>query len=136
MVQVFHSANRLSSRDDFPDPDFETVLRAQLGGTDHRLAEINGELARIGTRDPSAVGLLIEAGRCYLRKHDYLTYQRYATEAYECATAWGDPVAMAEAGLSLAVACCWTGDLRAAWSQAERVASYVDNLEDAAVGCL
>lgn len=136
MSQVFLSATRLLDRDEDPAPDFEAVLRAQLGGPEHRLAQLNGELARIGTRHPSALPVLIEASRCYLNKRDYVTQKRYAARAYDSAVAWGDPIAMVEAGMSLAVACCWTDDLDTARTQAHRVASYLDGLDDAAVGCL
>ncbi|MER5702860.1 LuxR C-terminal-related transcriptional regulator [Micromonospora sp. NPDC002296] len=136
MFQVFLSTARLLNREDIQHPDFETVLRAQLGGPDHRLAELNGELARIGTDDPSALPLLLEAGRCYLDKHDYVTQKRYAVQAYECAAAWGDPIGTAAAGMALGVACCWTGDLRLARIHADRVAAYLDGLDAADLGPL
>jgi len=74
---------RFFHRDDLPTPDFDAVLREQLSGPDHRLAQLNGELARIGSADPAALPLLLEAGRCYLYKNDHLRQQYYAAPRAE-----------------------------------------------------
>lgn len=113
--------------------DFDTVLRAQLSAPGHRLAELNSELVRVGPHAPAALPLLIEAAACYGRENDFETQSCYAKAAYACAESWGDPVSLAEAGTSVAVACCWTGDLRKAAEHADEVATYLDTLDDAAV---
>ncbi|MEV4315707.1 LuxR C-terminal-related transcriptional regulator [Actinocrispum sp. NPDC049592] len=136
MCQVFLPAVPVPGQREAADPDFETVLRDQLGGPAHRLAELNCELARIGIRAPAALPLLLEASQCYLAKHDYLMQKRYAAQAYDCACAWGDPVAKVRAGMALAVASCWTGDLGVVRAHADRAAAYLDGLDDAAIGGL
>ncbi|MFE9384259.1 LuxR C-terminal-related transcriptional regulator [Streptomyces sp. NPDC007025] len=117
-------------------PDFDAVLHEQLAGPDHRLAEINGELARIGTCDPGALALLLEASRCYLQKNDHLRQEYYAAQAFERAVAFDDRGAVAEAGMSLALSGCWTGGLYTARVHADRVAAHLDRADDTAVGRL
>ncbi len=117
-------------------PDFDAVLHEQLAGPDHRLAGINGELARIGTCDPGALALLLEASRCYLQKNDHLRQEYYAAQAFERAVAFGDRGAVAEAGMSLALSGCWTGGLYTARVHADRVAAHLDRADDTAVGRL
>jgi DNA-binding NarL/FixJ family response regulator len=109
------------------------VLRTQLGGLEHRLAELNHRLAGIGPGEPAALPLLLDAADCYLRKNDYATQKRYAVQAQECAAGQDDRAGVARAGMSLAVASCWTGDLEEARAYSIETARYLDRLDDRAL---
>lgn len=117
--------------------EFEAVLRSQLEGPEQRLAALNAELARVGATGPAAVPLLIEASRCYGRKHEHVMRRRYAVQAYACAVEAGDPAGIVAASTAVAVASCWTGGHHAARSHVDRVAAYVDGIgDDELVGLL
>lgn len=111
-------------------PDFCDVLVRQVNRPDHRLAELNAELLRVGAHSPAAVPLLLEACRCYLSKNDHPTAYRYATEAFRWARRHDDPERSAAAGILAAVAACWTGDITDASAYVRTTAAVIDRMDD------